>query len=356
MAFHRIEVMKFLKDNILKILIGTGLFAGLFFFLTNRPIKSEETLNKEANHESIENTEEALPANFYFFVENEDGTPFNNHQLIEQYVLSTEILQGAAEEVDFDLVQLIEDTSNTIKVDYRDSKEVKMIGVSKNDTSSLIEFYTNVGNEEKNLAVVQYFYNYILDGKIPFLANKEVTVFKKPALKEVKSDYDVLSDEQMIETESNKIVNIIVGVGLGFSLSLITIWILSLFSKKLKYSISYFLEEDDFFLLVDKNLDEEEELQNILEFPENEKKYIVRENHVENLNAKIENMLESLRNETALEEVNSITEIPDVQNMKRLIYFVEEGLTTRNWFKKQRKLDELYNIQTFVVQINKDNN
>src|SRR5699024_11535663 len=68
----------------------------------NRPIKSEETLNKEANHESIENTEEALPANFYFFVENEDGTPFNNHQLIEQYVLSTEILQGAAEEVDFD--------------------------------------------------------------------------------------------------------------------------------------------------------------------------------------------------------------------------------------------------------------
>src|SRR5699024_11165726 len=233
------------------------------------------------------------------------------------------------------------------------SQESKIIGVSRHDTTDLIEFYTNVGNEEKNLAIVQYFYEYIIDEKIPFLNNKNIYVFKEPALKEVDRDYDVLSEEQLKGTEPNIVVDAIVGLGLGFFISVLTLWMVSLFSKKLTYSISYFLEEDDMFLLVDDTLSNEEELQKILALPKNERKYILRENLSGDLDAKVERIIDTLNKEKAVEEVDSIIEIPDVVNATRLIYFIEEGKTTRDWFKKQRKLEEHYNIPTFVVQINK---
>ena len=58
--------------------------------------------NVETNLEQVTIETDARPANFYFFVETEEGNAFANNLLIEQYLLSNKILKDVSEQKDLE--------------------------------------------------------------------------------------------------------------------------------------------------------------------------------------------------------------------------------------------------------------
>src|SRR5699024_9117012 len=102
---------------------------------------------------------ETAPANFYFYVENEDGTIFTNHSIIDQFITTPEILKEASESTNTNLYEIVETTDNTALVSYTNSGETSIIQATKNTNSNLHEVRINVGNDEKNLEIARFYFS-----------------------------------------------------------------------------------------------------------------------------------------------------------------------------------------------------
>lgn len=357
MVFHWIEVLKFIKNKIIFLILGTILIGLTYMLSQNNPFISQNTGEINEENEEIEEIEfitDVRPASFYFFVEQENGESFKNNLLIEQYLLSPEILNIISQEIDLNLIDLIEESENIIEVSYNDSGESKMIGVTRNESTSLIELYVNVGNERDNLTITNIFFDYIINNQVPFLANKKLIVFKKPLLKEIENTYDALSEEQSVITDDNMILDFIVGMILGFILITLFLWIKTLFSKTLTYSFSYSINDTDEFLLIDKLNKNVSDIINFLSISSNDDKKVIVDNVINIENIIIKNAIDYINTEKSVEVVNSITEISKLGENTKLVYIIAEGETKRKWYNKERRLVQLLNIPVLIIQVNKE--
>lgn len=344
-----IEIIKFFKNNIIKILIGTITITILFVFLNTR----KETDNSEDQDEEMEIElleTDANPANFKFFVEYEDGDIYSNNLLIQDYITMSKNLNIASSETNTDLNTIVERTDNKISLLNNEDQTMQVIGVSRNPDTHLQEFYVNVGNESDNLAIAEYFFNLIVN-ELPILQDKNIFIFKEPQLIDLEEDEGVEAVE--IPEENPFGSNIIVGVFLGLILVTGLLILVSFFTKKLLYMFSYKIRDRDNVILIDKNMDYENELPNLLIGP-NENNILVIEHEHNLLNDNLNNIVEELMLNKKINRVNSVFEIKDYKDTDRLIYIVEEGNTSREWYDKQRKYDRTYDISIIIIQINKN--
>jgi len=360
MKYIWIEVIKFLKNNIVKLLIGTSIIALLFvgssYINSNRgsqpneeSTESPEDTEDVVEGEPVEFYPESEPVNFYYFVETPDGRPFTNNLLIEQYITSPSILEEAAIETGTNLNEIVENTENTALVDYNESGETKVIGIRKNANTHLQEFHVNIGNEADNFAIADFFFSYIINAEFSLLEDKNLYVFQEPQTKEISlgSSLDDDSDEAVV-TEDNILQDIIIGIILGGVATTGLLIISTLFSKKLIYSFSYSINAKDYFLLVDSKLNYQDELKQLLLNPTESNIIVVNEDKKNVLN---DNLLEIIANKD-IKEYNSFTKINDIQSVDRLIYVINENKTTRNWYNKQRRMERSYDIPVVVLQLN----
>ena len=88
MKFIGIEIFKFFKKSLPKMIVGMILVAGVFIWSSYRAnmtqlenIENVETVDKQDGADFVVETE---PAFFQFIVEYEDGSLFNNPLLIEE--------------------------------------------------------------------------------------------------------------------------------------------------------------------------------------------------------------------------------------------------------------------------------
>lgn len=350
MNFHLIEIKKFFKKKFLEIALGTFIVTLTFLFITHRTndkaIQTDENITNKS--ESTENVVEASPSNFFFYVEYEDGQTYTNNFLIEQYFLTPEILNKANTFLNFDIVDFIDETDNLINVIYSESKEVEAVSVIRNEKTHLMEFKANVGKESTNLAIADFYYNMIIEKKIPILSDKNVFIFKEPAIKELTNSFDPLVDENAVKGSSGLIADIIIGVSLGLIISITLLFVIQLFSKKLVYSFSYFVNEKDNFILIDKKLSNHNILFNMLDNTKDVKKSIVSEQQLSYLS---EIMNDSL-NLKQINFTNNILNAVDEQRNKTIFLIVEEGITSRLWYETQIKLVHRTDIPVVVFQIN----
>lgn len=360
MVFHWVEIIKFIKNNIFKLLAGIVAFTVLFTLLNSEPIDKNEVqdIYEEIVTDKTLVKTDAQPAKFYFYIRHDDGRSFNNYQLIEQFILSSNVLLELSTDIDVDLVELIEETDNQIYTTQDEINEdaggSKIIGLSVNQDSNLMEFYTNVGDEQNNLSIANYFYQWILSGELPFVVSENISMFKEPFIVE-EEHYDVFIEKEVPEEipTDNWVSKSILGAVIGLILTTFVLWVLSLFSKQLKYSFSYLLKENDVFLLLDSKNNKTSEARQIMGVPVNKNKIIICDNTSDSNEKKHKQIINALTPETKNTIIQNVSDIQTPENIERLIYVLIEDKTDRTWYKKQRSLDKYYDIPTFVIQINK---
>lgn len=359
MKFIWIELFKFLKNNLPKMILGIILVAGLFIWSSYRAnmtqlenIENVESVDKQDGADFIVETE---PAFFQFIVEYEDGSLFNNPLLIEEYILQEEVLNQASTvtNTNLNLVKVIENTENNVLVDINDFGYSKVIGVYRDDATYINEFYVNVGNERENIRIANFFYDYISEGQIPFIADKDIYFFEDPKILSIEDETEATLETESQQINFSLIKNLIIGSILGVLLSSAALLGLTFLSKKLKYSFSYTIQEDDYYFLVDNKLDYEEELKELLFTPQSANRIVVKEEHNADVDYFGKLLGDMLPNES-INRTNNFLMIENPSQIDRLIYIIEEDVTSRKWYNSQRKLDRAYEIPTVIIQVNKN--
>jgi len=112
--------------------------------------------------------------------------------------------------------------------------------------------------------------------------------------------------------------------------------------------------EQDYFFLIEKRQKYQDDLIELLTLPTNARKVIVNENNIKTDNIEFEKILSNIIEKENLEVVNNVLEIEDLENVDRIIYVIKEGITSRQWYNKQRRFGENNNIPIVVLQVNGD--
>ena len=359
MKFIGIEILKFLKKSLPKMIVGTIIVAGLFILSSYRAnmtqlenIENVESVDKQDGADFVVETE---PAFFQFIVEYEDGSLFNNPLLIEEYILQEEVLNQASTvtNTNLNLVKVIENTENNVLVDINDFGYSKVIGVYRDDATYINEFYVNVGNERENIRIANFFYDYLREGQIPFIADKDIYFFEDPKILSIEDETDATLETESQQINFSLIKNLIIGSILGALLSLAALLGLTFLTKKLKYSFSYTIQEDDYYFLVDSKLDYEEELNELLFTPQSANRVVVKEDNSADTDY-FGKLLSDISSNEPILQANNFLSIENPSQIDRLIYIIEEDVTSRRWYNNQRKLDRAYEIPTVVIQVNKN--
>lgn len=345
MKFIWVEIWKFIKNNLIKIIIGTLALATIFVVVSKRNMDTQLTNLKEEADELVFEID-SRPASFQFYIELMDGTSFHNNTLIEQYITTPEQLQEASNETNTKLINLVRETENKALVDYSDSGETKIIGITRDTNTNLMEFYVNVGNENDNMKIANYYFNYLLNDNVPFLSDKEITIFYEPAI--VKLDEDLETEDTEISTTSsfNLWKNAFIGLVVGLVVTTGLLLFYTFVSKKLKYSFSYSIKADDYFILSDNRLKNEDELTELFNQTNNSDTKTISETDLTD-----RKVLVNVSNNN-MDSYRSILEIPNLEEATRIIYIIEENKTNRSWYNNQRNLEKAYDVPVIVLQIN----
>lgn len=347
MKFIWIEILKFFKNNIYKIILGTVAITSLF--LVNSYLNESSKVDETQDESEI--STEARTANFYFYVEYADNSAFTNYLLIEEYLLTESLMEEASKEIGIDINALITNTENSIKLTNGPVKTSKVIGTMRNSDMNLLELYVNVGDEGQNLKLTNFYYDLLINKNIPFLEDKGVYIFEEPNFIELEESTESFSFER--NDSGNILRTIVIGIIVGSIISTAILLLLTLISQKLNYSFSYFINRDDIFYLIDNKIPFNEELKFLLQFNSNSNTIIVCQDTDKLLENSSGKMINKMISNSKVKVRNNIYEVEDFNHIDRIIFIIQEDVTTRKWYDRQRNIEKILKIPTVVLQINK---
>ena len=370
MESNWIEIKRFLKDYKKSIIIGALIFSFLFaiglFFINSR---SEETSQNEEDFEPSpsEILNDAQPAFFQLYIEYEDGKPYTNYSIVNQYFNLSSVKEEASEATGVDIEAVEEHIEEEVYLNDLD-ENIRVINVSRNDSNHLFTLSFNSGNERNNLAIAEYYFDLIFEGDSDFFSNKSTYLFVEPTMAKPIEDEEETDELAEANAQSNvsifssiieHAINIITGLILGTVLMIGLALLKELFGKKLNYSFAYDIAEDEKFILYDKNLKNRENISQFVAAPFGEHKIIVSEKNIE----KSEKDLFVGNGDVSFESESNpgiiLTEEPSLSNIKvgtkfsEIIILVHPTFTTRKWYKVQKDFASIYDVSTKVIQVNK---
>lgn len=371
MLTNWLEIKRFLKDNRLFIIVGGIIIAviltiGMQFIGSN----SEDSSNSESS--SQENTESAQQitesgndsrvAQFSLYIENEDATWFNNNNLLNLY---------------FTLDPVVEDIENATGVNLTEVDENRdeiglpedssLIHVYQSDSNGVMTFTVNTGNEEDNMNVANHIYSSIQNNEIDFLEPRNVYSVIPPQLNEEEDSTEESVSPEEQQTASNQesgptvlgiIRNGVIGLIVGLVAMTGIVFLLSLFSEKLKYSFVYDVDENDKHIVYDSQAENDASVAQILAMPFSKQKLILSEQPLENEEKMLLAGNDRVSFDNKTDEGTNLLEKQTLENtdikvdFSEIIIIVRPYETSRKWYKKQRKLMDLYNLPTKIIQIN----
>lgn len=285
----------------------------------------------------ISDTKESNPGIFRMYVEQEDGTIYINSMIIEEYMLLPDVLEKAEKETGVEITDvLLEEVRNDFQKTQYDRGA---LGLSRNGSTHIFTFIANVGTEEENLKVSEFFYDYILSGEINMLDNKLVYIVSEPEIYDSESfaASDIEAIPEFSGEESFNLKNLVltlVGSVIAAVMLAILITIAKIFSsKKITYAFSYSVADRDRLILLNDNTEK-----NLMRMLHNEKNPVILLSEFEieeTLKNKIDNVTKAIY-------INDLNELDTDVEITTPYIFVEREKTTKKWYKKQFKAVHLY--------------
>lgn len=367
MESNWLEIKRFLNDNKKTILIGSTVlalfFASAMYLVAALKEESVEETKQDFEVPAEEIFNDAQPAYFQIFIEYEDGTAFGNPSIINQYFNLNSVKEDVKKNTGIDIKAVEEEVSLS---DLSD--EIEVVNVVRNDSSYLLTAVFNLGDEQDNLAVAEYYYKLLYSDEFSILADKKSYVFSEPTLTMRSSLAQAIDNREIQERNStnhlimnvinvmkNMIIGFIFGVGIMVGIELLK----AIYGKTLNYSFAYEVEEENNFILYDEKLENEDIVSQFVSVPYDSRKILVTEKRIDSKNEELlfgdqpVGLNTSTNKKERFMEINSLTEIDSSINMAEIIIVIYPNITTRKWYRVQKKLAAINNFPTKIVQINR---
>lgn len=330
------EIKRFFKEN-LKIysafcVLGILLF-GVLLVVQNVFDSKKVT---------VEIDKDSRMASFVFYVENSLQGVYNNSNFLDTVFLSEEFVQGAEKETGVEIGKLIDEQLNSDFVPTLLDRGY--IGVGRDVHDETLLFQANLGSEEENLAVANYYYNLVINDEIPFLQNKEVYVVRKPYLVDLEEN---LANSDPAATTPSLAVTILKGMifGIvGLVIGIIFVFLYHLLTKKINYSFSYEFDIDDQFYIERK--DRATFLSTLLH-PNFGKKLILCQ---QDLSVDLQKDIKKYEKEN-YSFTNQLAKINPNENFQEIIFVIVENQTDKEWYYRQREALKSFSERIKIIQV-----
>lgn len=248
------DIKKLLTHNKLLIIIVTAIvtimvaFASFSFSFFNTK-SDEEPLVVEGENNN--------PGIFRIYVEQEDGTIYINSMIIEEYFLLPKVIAEAERKTGVEISDLLDEEveENFEKTQY----DRGALGLSRNGSTHIFTFTTDVGTEAENLKVAEFYFDYLNSGELNMLENKHVYIVSEPEVFDAKSyaASDIVVEQSSMNNSTDFSIkeialSILAGIILGFFTGTFITLAKSFISKKISYSFNYAVSDYDKILAMEK--------------------------------------------------------------------------------------------------------
>lgn len=358
------ELWRFIKDNILKIIIGAvivmALTMGARILLTNyietsamETTATDTGANANVEPEVVEASYKHLmevydqePAEFSFVGTNEEGLTLGNSFIIDEFLTRPDVLAEIEQASGVDITPTLEAESS---VGLQKTKDFRGgLAAVRNQSTEEITIRILAGQTpEENLAVAEAVYEYIQDGNVPFLSSYDLVFLSEPDIGEdlvleenpMVPTTDILAELAPQESNSQIILYAVIGLILGFILSTVVLFIAHFFGKKIVYAYDYNWDFEDYQTLVSEDKVNVEALNNWLIIPK-EKRRIALAQYTDN--ALIQDF--ATNQLPVVNQLNGTDETPE-----EIIIFIESGKTDKDWYQAQFDLSKLYESRVKII-------
>lgn len=362
------DFLVFLKDNLKLILGSMGILLAVIILLftvnfilpdASEPVEpsSEVSESSTENYERLaeipfellterevrflQDYVEATSYKFMFFVENENGEPVGNLNMMRAIFRHQNVIDGIEERLGEELTP--DATISINVVSYADS--------------GLFELQLGRKTREESEVLAQELYEMISNNEIPVLNQFNVTPFEDQPiplteLVEVDEvDETVVVERNNMEIIRNGIIYLVVGLFGGVVIGLIIAIIKMVFSKKISALFNY---EKDFtdkivrfnHIKGSENL-EDKIKQNII-YPINQQKLVIFESVP---SAKTKKMIDNLDMEKNTTIVNDFSDINQSDTFDEVIIISEVNETSKQWYHNQRLQLNGYELPIKIIQL-----
>jgi len=320
--------------------------------------------NKSEEDPLLINENQSNPGIFRFYVEQEDGTIYINSMIVEEYLLLPEVISDAERTTGVEITDVLdlEIEEDFVKTQY----DRGALGISRNGSTNIFTFIANVGTEEENLAVANFYYDYLMDENIDMLNNKLVYVVSEPEIYDEDSyaASDIVINDSISSDESGLsilelLVTGIAGAVFGLFSGFLFVVIKNLLAKTINYSFTYSVSDmDQVQLMTDDN---QHFLARLLLNSKENPTVILSEQPLPNKIMEILTVhpdLHVINNTSKMDEkkvnviiVDSIEKVDLSVQIQNPIIFVQTFNTTKKWYK--RVFRNIHNIDAnaIIIQI-----
>lgn len=362
------EVWRFIKKNIIKILIGSIIISILVVIigqflpnLMNKPSTTRQSENGDssvlvASDQDIAESRDFLtkiyaqePAEFEIYTQLTDGTVFPNSFIFDEYFTSPKVVETVESRTGVDYGQTLahERTLNLYKTSqYRGS-----IAGIRDTSSNVITIRVQAAqSSEENLELAETFLEMINNNEVPFIQDMKVTIISEPSVGEklIENDLNMVSSPAAlgtittVETGSTSfILKGIAGFIIGLLITTILLFLIQLFKSKIDYAFQYSWDFNDQHYLYNRTEDNKK-LTNMMSFPKTNNHFIVHQN-----SSFVENLIDSNQ---SFKESNTLFNNSQYGGQE-IIIFVESGVTDKDWYNEQYRLAEMSNGQIRIVHL-----
>lgn len=352
------EFLRFLKKYLSKILIGgiiLGLlFDGLLYVRSQNNEAPSESLEIELAEGDLEDLVE--PAYFQFYIVQPNGNNFTNFPVINDIFNLESVMDRVLEDTGIDIEKIEERAEEELAEELAEANpdeeaEFNVVEVSMDDSSRVMTAVFDTGNKESNLALADYYYNFLFNEQLDILSENELYTITEPKLVEFPDDTELDEEGQEVKQQTSFsltsfIINGIAGVIFSFLLLIVVFLIKELFSKKLNFAFTYDRGEDTSFLIYDSS-DRSSELLN----------YFVGVMHPQDKVILSEDASVSKDNFdlNMINDYQTMLNVDDISKIEEIIILVRANTTSRDWYEEQIELSKMKNIPLKIIQINNDN-
>lgn len=350
------ELKRFFKENRLIItlialitmitVIGSVFFAARF-------------TNLDTSQDTVNNKELSTPAIFQFYVQTEDGNSFNNSAVVEEFFLQPELVLEIEKKTGVSIAPLLDE--QRLSGFQKTQTDRGVLGVMRDGSSHVFTASASLGTEEENLAVMEAYFDYLNNGNIPVLDNKDVYILKEPTNLQflMNGNEEIEFSEEATETLQTKSLILAGAVGLfgGLVAGVLVTFVYQLLRKVITYAFSFEWDENDTYQRLSKN-DIHAVKQTILHPFTETKILLMQHQDVVNISEEIShdkvNFISNL-NQLQLGvmnilTINDLSELDPFLPVGECIIFVESGKTEKEWYEKQRMQLKNYDSRIKIVQ------
>lgn len=360
MNLYWIELKRFLK-RYYKLIISLAfliavLFTGLMYLVKDEPLEEEDPVVEE-NADVFQG--DSRPAYFRFYIEQPDGSTYTNGATVDELFNLEEMYERASESTGVDLFSIEEEVREQLSernTEIDTEEEFTPVSVAIDTSSNIFTAIIATGNNEDNIEVANFYNDYLFNEGFEILDNNLVYTIESPQLSEpgIKEDNELEESNNQTQKISIKdiIIDSLIGLVIGFMLSIGLFYVKELFSRKLNYSFTYNTGNPDYFELYDSKIKNKEFVRQFIGIPHDNNKVLLSQVPQNTL---VKDLLANSTNHNdygSIIEYNSLLESTLSTKIDEIIIIVLPNETDRKWFNEQIELSKLRRVPIKIIQIN----